>query len=138
MMRVDIRHLGGVQFEANARGHRTVCDQPIASGGADTGMTPPEFLLAALGTCAGYYVAEYLKTRGIAADGLAVRIEAEKSANPARLSSFHIDGTTPQLDARHQEGVLRAVKTCLIHNTLLHTLDIALSISGPASPALAA
>ena len=101
-------------------------------------MTPPEFLLAALGTCAGYYAAEYLKTRGIAADGLAVRIEAEKSANPARLNSFHIDLTTPQLDARHQEGVLRAVKTCLIHNTLLHTQDIAVGISGPASTALAA
>ena len=88
MMRVDIRHLGGVQFEANARGHRTLCDQAISSGGSDTGMTPPEFLLASLGTCAGYYAAEYLKTRGIAADGLAVRVEAEKSANPARLSSF--------------------------------------------------
>jgi uncharacterized OsmC-like protein len=138
MMRVDIRHLGGFQFEANARGHRALCDQPIASGGADTGMTPPEFLLASLGTCAGYYAAEYLKTRGVAADGLAVRVEAEKSAKPARLSSFHIDVTTPRLDARHQEGVLRAVKTCLVHNTLLHTPEIAVSINGPASPALAA
>src|SRR6185312_737321 len=116
-MRVDIRHLGGVQFEANARGHRTLCDQPIASGGADTGMTPPEFLLAALGTCAGYYAAEYLKTRGVATDGMAVCVEAEKAANPARLSWFRVDVTVPPLDARHQEGVLRAVKKCLIHNT---------------------
>jgi uncharacterized OsmC-like protein len=102
-------------------------------------MTPSEFLLAALGTCAGYYAAEYLKTRDIAADGLAVRVEAEKAANPARLSSFHIDVTTPQLDARHQEGVLRAVKKYLIHNTLLHPPFITVSVNGgAASPALAA
>jgi hypothetical protein len=26
----------------------------------------------------------------------------------------------PKLDPRHHEGVLRAVKLCLVHNTLLH------------------
>jgi hypothetical protein len=26
----------------------------------------------------------------------------------------------PELDPRHEEGILRAVKACLIHNTLLH------------------
>ena len=31
-----------------ARGHRLVCDQPRENGGADAGLTPPEFLLASL------------------------------------------------------------------------------------------
>jgi len=138
MIRVDVRHLGEVRFEADARGHRVLCDQPVSAGGANAGMTPPEFLLAALGTCAGYYAAEYLKTRHIASDGLAVRVEADKAENPARLSWFRIDVTTPQLEPRHQEGVLRAVKRCLVHNTLLHAPRIDVSVNGVDAPAVAA
>ncbi len=138
MTQVDVRYLDGVRFESDARGHRTLCDQPIPSGGTDSGMTPPEFLLAALGTCAGYYAVEYLKVRGIPADGLTVRVEAGKAANPARLSSFRIDVTMPLLEDQHHQGVLRAVKKCLIHNTLLSSPRIEVSVNGAGAQALAA
>jgi uncharacterized OsmC-like protein len=32
-------------------------------------------------------------------------------------------------DERHREGVLRAAKNCLIHNTLLHAPEIDISIN---------
>ena len=64
-MDVEIIHLGDVKFEAVARGHGVITDQPPANGGADEGMTPPEFLLVSLGTCAGFYAAQYLKTRSL-------------------------------------------------------------------------
>ena len=63
MLEVLVEHLGEVQFEATARGHKVFCDQPVENGGFDEGMTPPEFLLASLGTCAGYYAVQYLKAR---------------------------------------------------------------------------
>ncbi len=138
MLRVDVRHLGGVRFEADARGHRVICDQPIGNGGQDTGMTPPEFLLASLATCAGYYAAEYLKIRGLLTQGLGVRVEAEKAANPARLGSFHIEVTAPALAGVDREGVLKAVKKCLIHNTLLGSPEIGVGVNAPPAPVLAA
>src|SRR5579871_3296945 len=138
MFRVDVRYLDGVRFEADARGHRLICDQPISNGGTDTGMTPPEFLLAALATCAGYYAAEHLKMRGLTANGLRVRVEAEKAAKPARLASFHIEVTVPALKHAEREGVLSAVKKCLIHNTLLGAPEIGIGVNTPATPALAA
>jgi len=138
MIQVDVRHLGGVRFEADARGHRVLCDQPIGNGGTDTGMTPPEFLLAALATCAGYYAAEYLKLRGLSCQGLAVRVEAEKAKNPARLGEFHIEVTTAPIGAKDRDGVLNAVKKCLIHNTLLHAPKIEIGVNSPDVPALAA
>jgi uncharacterized OsmC-like protein len=101
-----------------------VCDQPPDNGGSDSGMTPPEFLLVSLGTCAGFYAAQYLKTRSLPAQGLEVKVTAEKAAQPARLGRFRIEVTVPALDPRHQAGVLRAVKACLIHNTLLHAPEI--------------
>ena len=67
-MEVSVRYLGEAKFEVAGRGHRVICDQPIDNGGADEGMSPPEFLLASLATCAGYYAAQYLKTRGLSAE----------------------------------------------------------------------
>src|SRR5580692_3900715 len=101
-------------------------------------MSPPEFLLASLATCAGYYAAQYLKTRVLSCEGLAVRVEAGEVMQPARLASFRIEVTIPNLDERHQAGVLRSVKTCLIHNTLLSAPQIEIAINPPNAPVVAA
>lgn len=134
-MEVIVHHLGDVKFEAAARGHRVICDQPAANHGGDAGMTPPEFMLASLGTCAGYYAAEYLRTRGLSSAGLEVRVTAEKATAPARLAAFRVEVTVPDLDSRHEAGILRAVKACLIHNTLLNApaIEIALETRVPAT-----
>jgi uncharacterized OsmC-like protein len=123
-MEVTVQHLGEAAFEAAARGHRVVCDQPGENGGFDQGMTPPEFLLVSLGTCAGYYAVQYLKARSLPADGLQIRVIAEKAMQPPRLGSFHIEVTLPGLEPRHEEGILRAVEKCLIHHTLTATPSI--------------
>jgi putative redox protein len=134
-MEVIVHHLGDVKFEAVARGHRLLCDQPVENHGGDSGMTPPELLLSSLGTCAGYYAAEYLRTRGLPTEGLEVRVIAEKATQPTRLGSFRVEVTVPDLDPRHEAGILRAVKACLIHNTLLHApvVEIALETRVPAA-----
>jgi uncharacterized OsmC-like protein len=123
-MEVGIQHRGNVRFEAIARGHRVISDQPAANGGEDEGMTPPELLLSALGTCAGYYAVQYLKARSLSADGLEIRVTADKALQPARLAQFRIEVTAPGLDPAHEAGILRAVKACLIHSTLLHAPSI--------------
>ncbi|MEQ1883811.1 MAG: OsmC family protein [Bryobacteraceae bacterium] len=141
MLEVVVNHLGDVQFEVTARGHRIYCDQPVENGGFDEGMTPPEFLLASLGACAGYYAAQYLKINRLATDGLQVRVQAEKAAKPARLGELSIDvqyvGT---LTAKHHAALLDAVRKCLIHNTLLHPPKLEVRVNGApvALPAVAA
>jgi uncharacterized OsmC-like protein len=132
-MEVIASYAGGVKFEVAARGHRVTCDQPAGNGGADSGMTPPEFLLASLATCAGFYAAQYLKTRKLPADGLRVSVTAEKALQPARLASFHIEVHIPELDSAHEAGLLRAVKACLIHNTLAAPPAIEIAIAAPAA-----
>lgn len=97
-------------------------------------MTPPEFMLAALGACAGYYAAQYFKARKLTTEGLRVRVIADKGAAPARLASFRIEVELPEaLEERHREGVLRAVRSCLIHNTLLHAPEITTELLAPAA-----
>jgi len=127
-MELIVKHLENVKFAVQARGHEVICDQPLDNGGMDTGMTPPEFLLASLGTCAGFYAAQYLRTRSLPTEGLEVRVSAEKALGPARLASFQIEVSVPEIEERHKEGVLRAVKSCLIHNTLLNSPEIGIAV----------
>jgi len=134
-MEVFVEHLGAVQFEIKARQHVIECDQPVESGGFDEGMTPPELLLASLGSCAAYYAAEYLRKNELAEKGTKVRVTADKRKDEhgARLDNFRIFvDVAPGLEARHVEGLERAVHKCLIHNTLLHPATITTEIHAPA------
>ena len=69
MLEVLVEHLGAVQFEIKTRGLTIVSDQPADNGGFDEGMTPPELMLASLGSCAGFYAAEYLKRHKLKIQG---------------------------------------------------------------------
>jgi putative redox protein len=128
-MEIQVEHLGGVQFEIKARQHAIVSDQPAENGGFDEGMTPPELLLASLGSCAGFYAAQYLKKRQLAPEGTIVRVTAEKTKDPPRLENFRIEVQVPaELSDEDKQGVERSVHHCLIHNTLLHPPQISLEV----------
>jgi putative redox protein len=132
MLEVRVEHLGDVQFTMKARQHVVYCDQPENAGGYDEGMTPLEFFLGSLGTCAAYYAAQYLKTRSLSTTGLVIRVTAEKVKSPARLDDLKIYVEYPQpIDDRHREGMLKAVQGCVIHNTIQSAPHIETQIQAP-------
>ena len=131
-MEIRVEHLGAVQFEIKAREHTIVSDQPAENGGFDEGMTPPELLLASLGSCAAFYAAQYLKKHKLATEGTVVRVTAEKAKDPVRLGSFRIALEIPcELSRNDLEGVEEAVRHCLIHNTLLNPPSIVIEVKAP-------
>jgi len=133
-MEVIVEHLGAVQFEIKARQHKIVCDQPSENGGFDEGMTPPELLLASLGSCAGFYAALYLKKHKLATEGTKIRVTAEKRKEPARMDDFRMEVEVPSyLSEQHRKGVEEAIGHCLVHNTLVHPSKITLQVSTSAS-----
>jgi len=131
-MEMTVEHLGSVQFEIKTRGHEIVSDQPLENGGFDEGMTPPELLLASLGSCAGYYAAQYLRKNRLATEGTRVRVTCEKVKDPvARMTNFVIEVDAPvELTKEHRQGLKEAVEHCLVHNTLLHPPKITLKVEG--------
>ena len=130
-MEVTVEHLGSVQFEIRTRNHSIISDQPINDGGFDEGMTPPELLLASLGSCAGYYAAQYLRKNKLATEGTRVRVTCEKVKDPlARMTNFVIEVDAPvKLSDEQRKGVEESVEHCLVHNTLLHAPKIALKVA---------
>jgi putative redox protein len=128
-MEVVVEHLGILQFEIKARQHKIACDQPPENGGFDEGMTPPELLPASLGSCAGFYAAQYLKKYKLASEGTRVRVTADTVKDPVRMDNFRIEVEIPSaLSDQHRNGVEEAIHHCLIHNTLLHPPRIALEV----------
>jgi len=129
---VTVEHLGMVQFQIKVRSHSIISDQPVEQGGFDEGVTPPELLLASLGSCAGYYVAQYLRKHNLGLEGTRVRVTCDKAKDPVRMDNFDIEVDVPvELSAGHRKGVLDAVEHCLVKNTLLHAPKISLHVENP-------
>jgi putative redox protein len=131
-MQVKIEQLENVKFAIHACHHTVICDQPADNGGSDEGMTPPELMLASLGSCAAFYAVQYLKTRNLATAGVEVTVDAEKLKSPARLGNFRIDVHCPvSLTEEQQQGLVRSVHCCLIHNTLMSVPEISIELKLP-------
>jgi putative redox protein len=113
---ITLQHKGGAQFVAEARQHRVVVDQPAEDGATDHGMSPAELLLVSLGSCLGQYVAQYLNLRGLSKKGLLVRVSADRSTRPLRLSDFRVEVVVPALTERQ----LRALEKSLSAAGLVH------------------
>lgn len=131
-MEVTVEHLGSVQFEIHARNHSIISDQSVNDGGFDEGMTPPELLLASLGSCAGFYAAQYLRKNKLVSEGTRVRVTCDKVKDPlARMTNFVIEVDAPvELSVKQRKGVEEAVEHCLVHNTLLQSPKIRLKVGG--------
>lgn len=131
-MEVLINQIEGVKFSVQSRSHTIICDQPEENGGSDAGMSPPEFLLASVGSCAAFYGAEYLRTRNLDRRGIRVSVKAEKLKGPARLGNFRIRVDCPiSLTSEQKEGLMRSVEHCLVKNTLLNPPQIEISLETP-------
>ena|SRR5215472_16164847 len=131
-MQVSVQQLENVKFAIHARQHTVVCDQPADNGGTDEGMTPPELMLASLGSCAAFYAVQYLKARKLATGGVEVTVLAEKLKSPSRLGDFRIEVDCPvPLTDEQQAGMVRSVHSCLIHNTLMSVPEIAIELKLP-------
>jgi len=129
-MEVKVTHLNQVKFAIQSRDHTVLCDQPVDNGGEDAAMTPPELMLASLGSCAAFYAVQYLKTRSLSLEGIEVTVTAEKLKQPARLGEFRIHLAYPApLTEEHKAGMVRSVHHCLIHNTLLSPPQIEIDLA---------
>lgn len=117
-MEVRLQHSGGARFTGEARLHRVILDQPAEDGATDQGMTPAELLLLSLGGCIGQYVAQYLKARGLAGEGLTVRVTAEAAARPLQLRGFAVEVVAPGLSERQLRALEKSFPAGLVQNAI--------------------
>ena len=129
---------GGVRFAAQVRSHRVIVDQPLSNGGEDTAPMPIELLGTALGTCMAFYAQQFLCSRGLPYEGLRVEVEQHKVQGPSRVGEFaaRLILATP-LSRQHAEMLERVIRNCPVHNTLVRSAAMQVSIDLPIAAAAA-
>ncbi|HEX2165318.1 MAG TPA: alpha/beta fold hydrolase [Thermoanaerobaculia bacterium] len=118
----------GFAQEVIARNHRLRADEPEAMGGADSGPTPYDLLLAALGTCTSMTVRLYAERKGWPLTGVRVTLShsrihaqdcAECQTQEGRID--HVDRTLHllgDLDAAQRARLAEIADLCPVHKTL--------------------
>ena len=126
---LKIEYKGGLQFTASTRRHEITVDQPQEKGGTDTGMTPPELLVASFGACIGVYVAEYLKSMNRNPEGMSIEVSHKFAENPRRISELHAKVIIPAgIPEERRTAIHRVAEKCLIHQTLRYTPAVTIDI----------
>jgi uncharacterized OsmC-like protein len=131
---VVIRGSGGFAQEIIAGSHHFVSDEPASAGGTDSGPTPYDLLLAALGSCTSMTIAMYARRKQWALERVTIRlrhsrVHAEDCAacetREAKLTvierDIELDG---ELDEEQRARLLAIANRCPVHLTLTSRIDI--------------
>ncbi len=126
-MVVEVRWTEALQFEAvGERGSRAMLDSAGAAG-----PSPMEALLMALAACMGIDVVDILNKMRVPFDGLSVRTEGDRRADPPRRFTamrlvYVVTGVPEDSHGKLQRAVdLSRDKYC----SVLHTLDPDMDLS---------
>jgi uncharacterized OsmC-like protein len=124
----------GFAQEILAGSHKLTGDEPIAAGGTDTGPSPYDFLLAALGSCTSMTVAMYARRKGWPLEEVTVRLRhtrihaadcAECETKEGLLDridrDLHFIGP---LTAEQRSRLLEIANKCPVHRTLTSEIVI--------------
>lgn len=118
----------GYQTEITANGHSLIADEPIAQGGADTGPTPYDYLVAALGACSSITLRMYADRKQLPLDSIVVRLRHQKihaedceqcETKEGRIDFIEreIELAGPLSDEQRQR-LLQIADKCPVHRTL--------------------
>jgi uncharacterized OsmC-like protein len=126
---IVVTHEQGLSFAAQIREHRVMTDQSIRVGGEDSAPSPMELVSAALGSCVALYVHQFCASRGLRHEGMRVEVTPRHVANPNRIGELSVGVFLPGALSPHTMEMLeRVVRSCPVHNTLVHGAAVSVSI----------
>ena len=124
----------GFAQEIHAGPHRLHADEPVSAGGTDTGASPYDLLLAALGACTSMTVAMYARRKAWPLEEVTVHLRHAKihAADCAECETkegmldrierdIHFAGS---LTEEQRSKLLEIASKCPVHRTLTSEIDI--------------
>jgi putative redox protein len=117
MRNVEVRWAKGkLAQDIEVGGHRIRSDEETAKSGEDTGATPHELLLAALGSCTAMTLKVYAQRKGWPLEDVKVTLNGgNREGTYVITRQVAIAG---QLDAEQRQRLLEIADKCPVHRTL--------------------
>ena len=124
----------GFAQEIHAGSHRLHADEPVTSGGTDTGPSPYDLLLSALGACTSMTVAMYARRKAWPLEEVTVSLRhskihatdcAECETKEGMLDRIERDvHFTGPLTDEQRSKLMDIANKCPVHRTLTSEIDI--------------
>lgn len=129
MGKISTYYKGDMLFETEMGSHRLTIDVPPDMGGGNRGPTPPELLIASLGSCVGAFVANYCAKSGVDATDLRVDVDFDKADNPTRLVNVSVTVYLPHAECKNRrQAMQRVAEHCPVHETIVTMGDVEMRI----------
>jgi putative redox protein len=115
MYQVTITHKDDQRFVVSSKDYEFMID---TKGG---GVTPPDALLASLGSCLGVYIRKYAESARLELNGFTMYVKAELTKEPpVRFASIDtvVDFKGAPLDERRKQSLMEFIRKCPVHNTI--------------------
>jgi len=118
-MDITVVFPGNKKVDAIVGPHTVRTDQPAASGGDGTAVSPFELFLASLATCAGIYVLGFLENRGLSTDGVKVVQHHEFDRATGMATNIELEIILPpSIPEKYHEAIIRAASLCKVKKTI--------------------
>lgn len=118
----------GMHFCTKVESGELMCDESSEVGKAHP--SAPELLMASLGSCIASVLVYFAQRHDIALEGMQIDLDWEVAEGPHRIGEIDVRVSVPgSLSESEQAKLERVAHACLIHNTLTHPPEIALTLS---------
>jgi putative redox protein len=124
----------GFAQEIEIGSHRLKGDEPLVFGGTDTGPSPYDFLLAALGTCTSMTISLYARRKGWPLENVTVSLHhskihatdcAECETKVGRIDRIEREiQLTGALTNEQRAKLMEIADRCPVHQTLTSEINI--------------
>ena len=125
MYHVDIVSAGEYSFKVKSKDYEFLVDTK------GKGITPPDTLLASLGTCVGVYLRKYAEGAKLMLPEFSISVDADFSKEAPvcfRKINVSVDLKGMQLDDRRLKAMHEFVKNCPVHNTIKNNPEVEIKI----------
>jgi len=124
----------GFAQEVEIDSHELYADEPVSYGGTDTGPSPYDLLLAALGSCTSMTIGFYARKRRWPLENITVSLRHSKihaidceecETKEGRIDRIELDvQLTGSLSAEQRTKLIEIAERCPVHQTLTSEINI--------------